>query len=410
MITAAWRSRTVRTATTMGSTFSVSTVTATRHDSGPRKSPRDGKCASSSTAHPNRFDDDSRMGLMFGSPISQEKTSTTNVVVNVFDGGPRTTVEYRIGRRPPVRMKRESRPLIRATFGIIRVKSGRDAADPRVQHDYEMPQSTANFAFLHQSGSAVEEGDRAVRVQRDCGVIVGDGTIDLALNRIEIAASDIRGCTLRAGDFAWSQGFEKSRAGGYRRLGRCRVAGSDTSLAIDRDCGGLRERGDRNTSWDCKEKCGGKPSERVHGWVRVSFNYRASSAADWVTRGAGFRHVNWWMPHSQAGWSSRRRIYGQQAGRDSRGRRQPARSKDGPTWGPPGGLVLDGREHGGRLMCVGIGRMKTLVVDRGEIPDRRMTAAPVVEALDEIEHAGFLRAGHWPQARRGYVSSERISS
>jgi hypothetical protein len=41
--------------------------------------------------------------------------------------------------------------------------------------------------------------------------------------------------------------------------------------------------------------------------------------------------------------------------------------KDGPTWGPPGGLVLDGREHGGRLVCVGIGRMKTLVVDRGEI-------------------------------------------
>jgi hypothetical protein len=27
--------------------------------------------------------------------------------------------------------------------------------------------------------------------------------------------------------------------------------------------------------------------------------------------------------------------------------------KDGPTWGPPGGLVLDGREHGGRLVCVG---------------------------------------------------------
>ena len=27
------------------------------------------------------------------------------------------------------------------------------------------------------------------------------------------------------------------------------------------DCGGLRERGDRNTSWDCKEKCGGKAGE-----------------------------------------------------------------------------------------------------------------------------------------------------
>src|SRR6516225_471556 len=60
--------------------------------------------------------------------------------------------------------------------------------------------------------------------------------------------------------------------------------------------------------------------------------------------------------------------------------------KDGPTWGPPGGLVLDRRGHGGRLVCVGIGRMTTLVVDRGEIPDRGMTTARVVEALDEFEH------------------------
>jgi Amidohydrolase len=51
-------------------------------------------------------------------------------------------------------------------------------------------------------------------------------------------------------------------------------------------------------------------------------------------------------------------------------------------------FVLDGREHGGRLVCVGIGRMTTLVVDRGEIPDRRMTPARVVEALDEFEHGG----------------------
>jgi hypothetical protein len=60
--------------------------------------------------------------------------------------------------------------------------------------------------------------------------------------------------------------------------------------------------------------------------------------------------------------------------------------KDGPTWGPPGGLVLDGREHGGRLVCVGIGRMTTLVVDRGEIPDQRMTTARVIETLDKLEH------------------------
>jgi hypothetical protein len=54
----------------------------------------------------------------------------------------------------------------------------------------------------------------------------------------------------------------------------------------------------------------------------------------------------------------------------------------------PEGLVLDRREHGGRLVCVGIGRVTALVVDRGEIPDRRMTATPVVESLDELEHRG----------------------
>jgi hypothetical protein len=60
--------------------------------------------------------------------------------------------------------------------------------------------------------------------------------------------------------------------------------------------------------------------------------------------------------------------------------------KDGPSWGPPEGLVIDRREHGGRLVCVGIGRMTTLVVDWGEIPDRRMMASRIVEAFDELEH------------------------
>jgi hypothetical protein len=136
----------------------------------------------------------------------------------------------------------------------------------------EIEQCAVDLPFLHQSGSAVEEGDGAVRVERDRDVIVGNGAIDLALNRIEIAASDIHGCTLRAGDFARGQGFQKSRAGGYRRLGRCRAAGIDASLAVDRSRGGLRGRGDRNTTRDCEEKCGGKPSERIHGWVRVSFD------------------------------------------------------------------------------------------------------------------------------------------
>jgi hypothetical protein len=51
--------------------------------------------------------------------------------------------------------------------------------------------------------------------------------------------------------------------------------------------------------------------------------------------------------------------------------------KDGPFLGPPGGLVLDGREHDGRLVCVGT--MPALVVDRREISDRGVTAAQIIE-------------------------------
>jgi hypothetical protein len=53
---------------------------------------------------------DFRMGQLLGSPISQENAFATTVVVNFFDGGPRTNVEYRIGKRDPVRMERVRRP------------------------------------------------------------------------------------------------------------------------------------------------------------------------------------------------------------------------------------------------------------------------------------------------------------
>src|ERR1700719_2571087 len=71
---------------------------------------------------------------------------------------------------------------------------------------------------------------------------------------------------------------------------------------------------------------------------------------------------------------------GRRAGR----RWRAAGARDAPAGGRPEGLVFAGREHGGRLVCVGIGRV-TLVVIRGEIPDRGMTTARVVEALDRSE-------------------------
>ena len=59
-----------------------------------------------------------RMGELLGSPIPQENAFATDVIVNVFDGGPRTSVEYRIGDRAPVTMQRvvRSDPFVEEVF------------------------------------------------------------------------------------------------------------------------------------------------------------------------------------------------------------------------------------------------------------------------------------------------------
>jgi hypothetical protein len=56
------------------------------------------------------IEDEFDMGQFFGAPIRQDRVCMTEVIVNVFDGGPRTTVEYRIGEFGPVTMRRETRP------------------------------------------------------------------------------------------------------------------------------------------------------------------------------------------------------------------------------------------------------------------------------------------------------------
>jgi hypothetical protein len=52
---------------------------------------------------------DYRMGQLSRGPITLDQVPSTDVVVNLFDGGPRSTVELRIGDRPPVRMQRVRR-------------------------------------------------------------------------------------------------------------------------------------------------------------------------------------------------------------------------------------------------------------------------------------------------------------
>ena len=51
-----------------------------------------------------------RVSQLLGSPIAAESAGATDLVVNVFDGGPRTRVEARIGRRPPLPLARTRRP------------------------------------------------------------------------------------------------------------------------------------------------------------------------------------------------------------------------------------------------------------------------------------------------------------
>jgi hypothetical protein len=62
--------------------------------------------------------DQFEMGQFFGAPIRQDRLGMTEVLVNVFDGGPRTAVEYRIGAFASVAMRRETRPdpFIREVF------------------------------------------------------------------------------------------------------------------------------------------------------------------------------------------------------------------------------------------------------------------------------------------------------
>lgn len=53
---------------------------------------------------------DFRLGQMLGSPIPADALYATEVIVNVFDGGPKTKVELAAGSAAPVQMTRESRP------------------------------------------------------------------------------------------------------------------------------------------------------------------------------------------------------------------------------------------------------------------------------------------------------------
>ncbi len=86
----------------------------------PAKEARQMRISLDSEFHRDRSEvyRDVRMGALLGSPIPRERTAATDVVVNFFDGGPRSTVACRIGQRAPVTMTRDSRidPFVQEVF------------------------------------------------------------------------------------------------------------------------------------------------------------------------------------------------------------------------------------------------------------------------------------------------------
>lgn len=60
--------------------------------------------------HGKELDGEFRMGRLLGSPIDKENLHATDVLVNFFDGGPKTSVTLQFGRRAPVAMARSERP------------------------------------------------------------------------------------------------------------------------------------------------------------------------------------------------------------------------------------------------------------------------------------------------------------
>jgi hypothetical protein len=62
---------------------------------------------------------DFRTGQLRGSPISRDQLAAAALVVNVFDGGPKTTVAYKIGDKAPIPMMRRTRPdpFVQEVFG-----------------------------------------------------------------------------------------------------------------------------------------------------------------------------------------------------------------------------------------------------------------------------------------------------
>lgn len=110
---------------------------------------------------------DYRIEQLFGSPIPAESVGSTYVVVNVFDGGPKTRIRYSIAGRSPMDMRRIRRPdpFVREIF--IRnqpTKKSWVKAEPcshiwmsRLPADLEAGTHRADFLIIDEYGRELRD-------------------------------------------------------------------------------------------------------------------------------------------------------------------------------------------------------------------------------------------------------------
>jgi hypothetical protein len=73
---------------------------------------------------------DYHMGALLSGPISVDRVAATRLVVNLFDGGPRSTVEISVGDRPYRRLTKVER---RDPFVMEVYERNRDSKKPWVE-------------------------------------------------------------------------------------------------------------------------------------------------------------------------------------------------------------------------------------------------------------------------------------
>ncbi|HEX2942325.1 MAG TPA: calcineurin-like phosphoesterase family protein [Rhodopila sp.] len=81
------------------------------------------------------------VGALFSSPIAADRLASTRLVVNLFDGGPRSKIEVLIGNRPPVTLSKVERldPFVIETYDRNRATKKAWVAPTPSSHIWQTP-------------------------------------------------------------------------------------------------------------------------------------------------------------------------------------------------------------------------------------------------------------------------------